>query len=177
MNRQKKQMLAKEALLSHADLKARLVYEPLTGLFRWVEIYHRTKIGTVAGNFSGRYVDIKLDQVHYMAHRLAWFYMTGKWPVDEIDHWDTDKHNNRWKNLREATRSQNAGNASPMKNKKYTSLKGVTYAAGRRKWMANIRRDGKNYSSFIGYYDTAEEAHAAYAVKAKELFGHFARTA
>jgi hypothetical protein len=163
----------KKTSLTQAQLKQALFYDSVTGLFRWISRRKNVRVGAIAGNFR-RYVSIKLDQKVYMAHRLAWLYMTGRWPDNEIDHKDTNKHNNRWSNLREATRVQNAHNARPMKNKKYTSLKGVTYAKGRRKWQAGIKIKGRLVG--LGYFDSAEAAHAAYAQAAIRLRGEFART-
>lgn len=167
--------MMKRTSLTQAQLKSQLVYDPGTGLFVWLVSKKGTTIGAVAGDFSGRYVRLKLFQKSYPSHCLAWLWMTGAWPKDEIDHWDTDKHNNRWSNLREATRVQNSYNRSVDCDKVYTSLKGVTFAKGRRKWQANIRVNGK--LKHIGYFSTAEAAHAAYAEKAHELFGVYARTA
>jgi hypothetical protein len=168
--------MMKRTFLTQEELREALDYNPLTGLFVWISPRKSIRVGAVAGDFSGRYVRLKFQQKSYPAHCLAWLYMTGRWPKDEIDHIDTNKHNNAWKNLREATRVQNAHNASPMNNKKYSRLKGVTYAKGRRKWMASIRLGGK-HSRFIGYFDTEQEAHAAYVAKARETRGEFARGA
>lgn len=167
--------MMKRTSLTQDQLKAAMDYDPVTGLFRWIAPRQNIKVGDVVGNFSGRYVRIKFEQKSYPAHCLAWLWMTGSWPKNEIDHRDTDKHNNCWNNLREATRVQNSHNRSVDCDKMYTSLKGVTFAKGRRKWQANIRYNGK--LKHIGYFSTAEAAHAAYAERARELFGVYARIA
>ncbi len=166
--------MMKRTALTQEQLREVLKYNKRTGLFTWRLPRKNVRVGEVAGDFSGRYVRIKLDQKSYAASCLAWLYVTGEWPPFEVDHRDTDKHNNRWKNLRSATRAQNAHNTRPMKRKKYTALKGVTWAKGRRKWMAAIRVEGR--STTIGYFDSDREAHIAYAVKARVLRGEFART-
>lgn len=176
MNQQLQKTKDKEALLTQAMLKSVLRYVRKTGFFYWKINRHPVVEGQRAGSFGGRYVTIKINQHGYMAHRLAWLYVRGCWPTHEIDHRNTCKQHNWWKNLREATRVQNACNAAPMKNKKYSSLKGITFAKGRKKWMASIRNGGK-YSKLIGYFDTAQEAHAAYAKLAKQTRGKFARAA
>lgn len=165
----------KKTLLTQRELYEILFYDPSTGIFTWRVARQNIRIGEVAGDFSGRYVRIKLNQKSYAAHCLAFLYMTGKWPEDEVDHRDTDKHNNRWLNLRPATRLQNSHNASVMKGKKYSALKGVTWAKGRRKWQANIRVAGRLVH--LGYFDSAKEAHGAYAKCAVKLRGEFARIA
>ena len=164
----------KKTALTQEQLHEVLFYDPYTGIFTWRIARQNIRIGQVAGDFSGRYVRIKIDQKSYAAHCLAVLYMTGAWPEHDVDHRDTQKHNNRWLNLRPATSAQNAHNRSPLQNKKYSKLKGVTWAK-RGKWQANIRVDG--VLKHIGYYDSAEEAHAAYARCAIELRGEFARTA
>lgn len=167
--------MMKRTALTQKELRKALNYDPLTGLFTWASPRKSVNVGEVAGDFSGRYVRIKFQQKSYPASCLAWLWMTGAWPDNEVDHFDTNKHNNRWGNLREATRTQNSYNARPMRGKKYSSLKGVSFVKGRKKgWVAHIRTGGK-HSKFIGFYATAEEAHAAYAVKAKELRGEFVR--
>jgi hypothetical protein len=55
-----------------------------------------------------------------------------------------------------------------------SGFKGVAFVPQRRKWRARITKGGRRYS--LGNYETAEEAHAAYIAKARELFGEFART-
>lgn len=165
----------KKTSLTQAQLHEVLFYDPYTGVFTWRQARQNIRVGEVAGDFSGRYVRIKLDQKSYAAHCLAWLYMTGAWPDDEVDHKDTQKHNNRWLNLRAATRLQNTHNARPMKNKKYTTLKGVTWAKGRNKWQASIRIDGA--LKHLGYFSSPEAAHEVYAQRAKELRGVFARSA
>lgn len=115
-----------------------------------------------------------IDEKVYSANRLAWFVVTGKWPNPEVDHEDLDGDNNAWLNLREATRSQNRANTK--KECRNTSgFKGVHWHGVMGKWCASIKKDGALEK--IGYFDAAEEAHAAYVKRAGELFGEFARAA
>ncbi|CAH0532169.1 Phage HNH homing endonuclease (ACLAME 27) [Ralstonia phage UAM5] len=103
-----------------------------------------------------------------MAHRLAWLYMTGKWPEQFIDHANMNKGDNRWGNLREANKSQNNAN-QPARTT--SGLKGAYWSNASMSWQAKINK------RYLGSYGTAEEAHAAYMEAARERFGEFARAA
>lgn len=95
--------------LSGTRLEILLTYNPDTGLFKWRGGHKRVLPGMVAGTPDKEgYVCIMVDQKMYKLHRLAWLWMTGKWPKNEIDHIDNEKANNRFNNLREATRKENA---------------------------------------------------------------------
>jgi hypothetical protein len=94
--------------------------------------------------------------------------MTGKFPEQEIDHIDGDGTNNRWENLREATRAQNNANCRGY-NK--CGIKGV-YQRG-PSWIAQISPNGGR-SIHLGCFRTPEEAHAAYLAAAHKYFGEFA---
>lgn len=104
------------------------------------------------------------------AHRLAFLYMTRRWPK-EVDHRDLDRSNNQWSNLREA-KSHSANLANQRGKGPYP--KGVCKTPAGR-FAARLMNMGKNH--YLGTFDNPEEAHAAYAAKAQELHGEFARTA
>ena len=153
-------------------LKEALWYNSEMGVFTWrVCASKKTRIGDVAGAISHGYVVIRLDGVLHRAHRLAWLWMTGTWPK-EIDHINGCRSDNRWCNLRTATRTQNNGNK--VKNKGKVAPKGVFWSAANQKWLAQIRHEGK--LRYLGYFLTVEAAHSAYLVAAKELFGDFVRS-
>jgi HNH endonuclease len=68
-------------------LRQVLSYEPRTGTFWWRVSRGGKAIRSAAGFQSGRgYVNICVGGRHYRAHRLAWLYVTGRWPKEEIDH-------------------------------------------------------------------------------------------
>lgn len=98
--------------LTQEYLKSILEYNLETGKFIWlVKTSNRVKIGMYAGTLRNNgYLKININGQLYYAHRLAWLYMTGKWPENHIDHKDGIKDNNKWENLREATYSQNNKN-------------------------------------------------------------------
>ena len=98
--------------------------------------------------------------------------MTGKFPIDQVDHINLDKLDNRWVNLREATNSQNQANIHAHITNT-SGFKGVSWHRGVQKWRAQIERDG--HSCYLGYFDTPEAAAAAYANAAQKHFGEFAR--
>lgn len=156
--------------LTQERLKELLSYDPLTGVFLW-KVSRRgrfAKVGAVAGGPDQRdgYIIICVDQKLYRAHRLAWFYMTGEWPADEIDHIDLDKVNNRFENLREATHKQNSHNRPK---------RGYTFDKRRGVFVAQIRIDGKH--KHLGQFKTTSEAIAAYNKAALIYHGQFVRAA
>lgn len=162
--------------LTHGRLLEVLSYDPETGEFvRIQRTTNAVRVGQRAGwlNPNGyRYIEVCGER--FLAQRLAWFYVTGEWPPHEIDHKDCDRNNNRWSNLRKATRTQNSHN-SRLKPSSTTGYKGVYFDKRYGKYAAKIRHHYTRLS--LGYFDTAEEAHRAYVAKSTELYGEFARAA
>ena len=157
-------------------LKEVLSYDRQTGIFAWrVQLGWKGKVGQQAGTRHNRgYIHIMIDQKLYLAHRLAWFYETGEWPADKIDHRDCNRSNNRFANLREATGSQNNQNRKKAPGGA-SKFKGVSWHVRNRMWESRIKRDGKQIR--LGLYRTEEKAHAAYCRAANEMFGSYARAA
>jgi hypothetical protein len=151
-----------------------LDYNPLDGAFRWkITRNARSVAGSLAGSEDGRHrIQIELKGKKYYAHRLAFLFMTGEWPVSEVDHRDGYPGNNAWSNLRVATRSLNIANCGKRKNTS-SPFKGVSLFKQTGKWKAQIEVDGKN--RHLGLFASPEEAHAAYLAAAKDAFGQFAR--
>ena len=96
-------------MLTPKRLRKVLSYASTTGIFRWkVSASSRAPVGFIAGAKNGRgYHQIRIDGRPYSASRLAWLYMTGKWPNSEISYINGKPSDTRWANLREATSSQN----------------------------------------------------------------------
>jgi HNH endonuclease len=154
--------------ITRKQLKRLLYYDPQTGLFTWRISGKINRAGDIAGhtNHANRYVRIGIGGQQYRAHTLAWFYMTGKWPKPEVDHKNTDPRDNRWKNLRLATRGQNAANISMRRHNK-VGYKGVSPAGDR--YRASLR--GRH----LGTFDDPIEAAQAYDSAARHRFGDFAK--
>lgn len=118
------------------------------------------------------YLCFTLDGRRYKAHRLAWLYMTGDWPPFDVDHVNMVKSDNRFANLRLATRSQNRAN-TPRRADNTSGFKGVVRGRRAGTWAAQSMKDGKRVH--LGTYDTPEAAHQAYCEAATILFDKFAR--
>jgi hypothetical protein len=166
---------AKAEPLKASRLRELLHYDPDTGIFAWRVGRQGTPQGSIAGNRrrDGR-VLIGIDQVRYMAHRLAWLYVTGQFPDTDLDHKDCDPSNNRFDNLRPATFSQNQRN-QPTPRNNTSGFKGVTFHKQRGRWRAQIKHKGK--VKHLGLFDTPQEAHQAYCKAATEIDPQFARFA
>ncbi|HEX6827287.1 MAG TPA: HNH endonuclease [Nitrospiraceae bacterium] len=165
-------MADKHSSLTQERLKELLHYDPDTGIFTWiVQRNGKGNIWNTAGClYPSGYWYITLCRRQYRAHRLAWFYMTGMWPINEIDHINRDRLDNRFSNLRLATRSENNQNIiSPKNNNKY-GLPGIKRHRI-NSWIATIRVNGKRH--YIGCYGTPERAHSAY-LEAKAKLHPFA---
>jgi hypothetical protein len=163
-------------------LREVLDYNPKTGLFTWRHVPDKSVQwnGRHAGRPAGHpcktlgYVLLKVEGRLCRAHRLAWLYMTGKWPTGEIDHVNGDGLDNVFANLRLATRSEQNRNVRAHRDST-SGLKGAYWDKRTSTWLAQIRHEGKQH--YLGKYQTAEEAHAAYCEAARRLHGEFARTA
>jgi hypothetical protein len=166
-------------MITQERLKEVMRYDPETGVFTWLIAVgrgpSRRQPGDTAGNDNhDGAIRITYNGEKYLAHRLAWFYMTGRWPKPDCDHQDRDRANNRWSNLREATHSQNLANTTVRKNSK-SGIKGVCWNVKSRKWQASITVDYHQRS--LGYFDCPAAAHLAYCLEAHKAFGPYARTA
>ena len=129
-------------LVTYELLRALLTYDPVTGIFRWINSagrYGRIKAGTVAGGTH------KVDGYHHISigskprktSHLAWLYMTGEFPSDEIDHINQIRDDNRWSNLRVVTTAQNLLNKTKYQNNT-SGHTGVCWHKHSGKWMAKI---------------------------------------
>jgi hypothetical protein len=171
--------------LTANQLRELLDYDPVTGRFTWrhrepLTQYDRTwntrYAGMVAGTLTVPHcaVQIMVNGQIYLAHRLAFLWMTGEWSkAVEIDHVDTNPWNNAWNNLREATHSQNKMNIG-LRRDNTTGHKGVWFEKRRNHWIAEVWSNGSKHQ--IGSFPTAEEAKAARDAAARRLHGKFART-
>lgn len=159
--------------LTQEYLKSVLNYCPDTGVFtRLVSTARCMKVGDIAGSINNEgYLHIMIAGKRYKSHRLAWLYMTGEWPKDQIDHIDGERANNRFSNLREATHGQNQSNKRVQQNNT-SGYKGVSPARGKRPWKARIMVAGK--SIWLGLFETKELAHAAYCEAADKHKGEYA---
>lgn len=153
------------------QLKQQLDYDPLTGAFTWkVSNSNRIKVGQIAGSIGNHgYLRISIDKKFYLSHRLAWLWMTGEFPPDQIDHINRVKTDNRWENLRAATNQQNQMNCISKDNT--SGKKGVTWDKWKSKWKAQIRVNGVNHN--LGFYNDIEDAAVAYKNIARILHGEF----
>lgn len=149
------------------ELHDLLAYDEEAGCFTWKKRRgFKANEGSQAGVFSKNgYVCIKVNYRSYKAHRLAWLYVHGRWPVGDIDHIDGDRSNNRIKNLREVSRRLNSQNRSFKSSNSISGYVGVTPERGR--WVARIKKDWKLIR--IGLFDTPEQAAEAYK-KAKAVY-------
>lgn len=143
--------------LTQARLKELLHYDPETGHFTWLVCRRNSiKSGAVAGATNGSgYRQISVDSIVYPAHRLAFLYMTGEMPPNDVDHINRVKDDNRWDNLRPATRSQNAANV-PIKSNNTSGTTNVHWDTRRRKWQVRHRVAGKRTT--YGLFDDLVEA-------------------
>jgi hypothetical protein len=158
-------------MLTKDEASQRLSYDETTGIFVWrrrtaqphdnaakVATWNTLYAGKVAGVRSHGYIRISVNDKKYYAHRLAWLIHYGEWPSGIIDHIDCNGRNNSIVNLRDVTKVENARNLrTPRKSKSGIpgayQMKNGRYKSQRKIGSSNI---------FLGVFDTAEEARAAF---------------
>ncbi len=147
-----------------------LEYKPDTGLFFWKKGIKGRKKGSKAGHLSkDGYVDIRIKHRLYPAHRIAWLMMTGKWPDNFIDHINRIKSDNRFINLREATKAQNSQNTNIQSNNT-SGYKGVVWHKPNKNWCAQIHVNKKHIH--LGSFKNLQDAVNARKEAEKRFFTH-----
>lgn len=146
------------------QLRDEVHYNPETGVFT------RRLSGETIGHVDGAgYVCFRCIGKIRLAHRMAYFYMTGRLP-ETVDHIDQNKANNEWRNLREATNAENQWNKG-MTKRNTSGVKGVYWNGKLKRWVAEIRHNNEKH--YVGSFVDLEAATSAIAKKRKDLQGAF----
>lgn len=154
-------------MITQERLKQLLHYDPDTGVFMRIESNRVDRLGKQPGSRNTKgHVQIRLDGVLYVAHRLAWLYVNGEFPVNQLDHIDGDKTNNKIVNLRDATNKQNQENV-PLQVNNTSGHRGVSFDKRLKKFRAYVCHNRKQIT--LGFFATSETAAAA-AKKARDQF-------
>ena len=156
-------------VITQNRVKILLHYEPKTGVFTWIiSAAKRIKVGDVAGTINNMgYRSIGLYGRIYLAHRLAWLYVYGEFPPDQIDHINGITGDNRIVNLRAVDATANMRNQK--KDKRNTSgITGVHWYPPTKKWQSRIKVGKRNIH--LGYFECKYRA-ASYRKLAEEIYG------
>jgi len=152
-----------------------LDYNPKTGEFVWkTSRPGKAQKGKKAGCIHPNgYHRISIDYRLYNAQRLAWLFITGKWPSKLIDHIDGNPANNCANNLRECNHIQNGANRK-MSSANTSGYKGVSKIKSNGKWGAWIKVAGRS-KNLGNHFNTPEEAYEAYKKASNQMHGEFGR--
>jgi hypothetical protein len=162
-------------------IKKTLSYDPSSGAITWINDrvagrwrnFVKCKAGDVASHpVKTGYLAVNCVGLRVQAHVAAWVLHYGEWPSGEVDHINGVRNDNRIKNLRLATHTQNAQNQKKKKNNT-SGWKGVFLHRSSGLWNARIRINGKEKS--LGYFRDVREAAEEYMFAALEHHGEFAR--
>lgn len=144
--------------LTQTELKKFWKYDPKLGTFTRVNENKNDLRYKKRGQNANGYRTIKVNNKSHSAHRLAFLYMTGKYPDGYVDHINRIKSDNRFDNLRVVTQSENLKNSSiSVLNTSGTT--GVMWHKLNNKWIAKIHVDGKD--KHLGYFSDLGDAIAA----------------
>ena len=151
--------------LDIAELRNQLRYDPDTGEFWWTVPHHKRQMNRPVGSYDrDGYKRIFYNKRLFALHRLAFYFMTGSMPLHCVDHINGVRDDNRWCNLRLATRAENMQNKKKQTNT-VSQYPGLSFHAG--KWQCNIGFNNKRI--YLGRYHTEEDAALAYILVKQRL--------
>lgn len=148
--------MAKRPLPTPEELRQLLDYDPETGKLFWKErplsLFPDARSGKIWNTrFAGKEA-LPVQYIGYHAglifgskvlgHRVVWAIHTGEWPVDEIDHINGDRTDNRIANLRAVSHRENCKNSKrPAHNT--SGQVGVVWCSRSHRWLARIKAERK----------------------------------
>jgi len=178
--------MANKPHITVEELRRIVSYDEVTGIFTWLsrplsrfggkypKRTHASWNSKNAGNRADKihhtgYYYVKIDNIRYSAHRLAWLYVHGFDAPQEIDHINCISSDNRIINLRLASHAENGRNKTSSRT--HSPYRGI--AKSKNKWKAQISISGKRL--YLGLYNTPEEAHKSYIEASRKYHGKFGR--
>lgn len=139
-------------MITQEELKTLLYYDKNSGIF------YRIKTSSPAGyTMNTGYVMIRVHNIRYYAHKLAWLYEYGEYPI-MIDHIDKNRSNNRISNLRLTNYKENIRNTNLYSNNT-SGYKGIRVTPN-NKFEVSCKIDMKFV--YIGRFINLDEAIFAY---------------
>ena len=141
-------------------------YDPATGIL--ISNSSGKPVGTLR---KDGYLSTRAKGEIFLVHRIAFACHHGRWPSGRLDHENEIKSDNKIKNLREATSSQNSCNCGIRKTNT-SGVKGIHFHRPNGKWMAQLQIDRRKI--FVGYFTEIDDAKSALEQKRAEMHGAFA---
>ena len=160
----------KHNVITAHELQQIANYDSSTGVFTWkVTRSTRAQAGKEFGSWDlYGYKTARISGKSYKLHRLAWLYVHGSMPVNDIDHINGIRHDNRIENLRDVTRKTNLENQTKInKQKKHTSLIGAYFDERKKSFYARISINNK--SVHLGTFSNEQQAHDAYVAAKRKM--------
>lgn len=158
-------------MVTQNELKEFFTYDKDSGHFtRIKKLGKKGIIGQVCNSKNNcGHIQITFKGRTYPAHRLAWLYVYGEFPKNQIDHINCIRDDNRIINLREATNQQNSFNRTQALG--ISGLKGVQWDKVKNKWLVVPVINNKRH--YLGYFDDKENAFSVYLDFCKNNHGDF----
>ena len=145
-------------MIALEELRKKLIYNQINGKFYWKKVSATNSylVGKEAGcvDKQTNYIKIQVNHKLYYAHRLAWFYAHGFWPT-ELDHINRNRADNRLRNLREVSRSENQNNKNLARNNT-SGYKGISWNQQEEKWHVSISKNKNRY--WVGRFRHLDDA-------------------
>ena len=155
-------------MLTQNELKSILHYDEFTGIFTRLKDSPSAKAGSICNTHSNEdYIVIGVSRKNYKSHRLAFLYVLGAFPVNQVDHKNGIRDDNAWSNLREATNAENAQNKRKPQSNNIAGYLGVRFSVRNKNFVARIKLNGKD--KYLGSFATAKDASERYLAEKRKL--------
>lgn len=158
---------------NYEQISAHLSYDPKSGnLIWWNPTSSRIPQGSVAGSLNNQgYHRVSFKGKVLASHRVAWLLHYKKWPINQIDHINRNRQDNRISNLRDVTAAENIANSdrSGRLGERRRTAKGYTWNKRAGKWQVQAHDPRLGRAVYVGLFETVLGARKAYEPKLAEF--------